>query len=38
MDIFTKVETKILTEYISDRRLLDSLSYIRGAMEEYLGK
>ena len=34
MDIFTKVETKVLTEYISDRRLLDSLSYIRGAMEE----
>jgi len=28
------VETEIITEYISDRRLLDSLSYIRGAMEE----
>ncbi|MGB9939094.1 tetratricopeptide repeat protein [Methanosarcina sp.] len=34
MDTFTKVETKIITEFISDRRLLDSLSYIRGAMEE----
>jgi hypothetical protein len=34
METFTKVETKIITEYISDRRLLDSLSYIRGTMEE----
>ncbi len=28
------METKSITEYISDRRLLDSLNSIRGAMEE----
>jgi tetratricopeptide (TPR) repeat protein len=34
MNRFNNVETKILTEYISDSRLSDSLSYIRRVMEE----